>query len=176
MQVLGSEMPPSSTDFRKILTTIEELRQWRGISKSFRVKFGYTRLLCQMGPRGVMKQAVLATLLLAGIYLHAETEAQAAIGNVAERTTISLDGSWNTIIDPYESGMGSRFYENAKPKTKSDLVEYDFEHSPKLHVPGDWNTQRESLLFYEGPLWYQRNFLYHKRTGVRTILYFAGAN
>jgi len=55
MQVLGSEMPPSSTDFRKILTTIEELRQWRGISKSFRVnftgeiKFGYTRLLCPMG-------------------------------------------------------------------------------------------------------------------------------
>ena len=123
-----------------------------------------------------MKQAVLTTLLLAAICLHAETGAHAAIGNVAGRTTISLDGSWNTIIDPYESGLGSRFYENAKPKTKRDLVEYDFERSPKLHVPGDWNTQRESLLFYEGPLWYQRNFSYHRRTGVRTFLYFGGAN
>jgi beta-glucuronidase len=95
---------------------------------------------------------------------------------VGSRTTISLDGTWNTIIDPYETGVGARFYENAKSKTKSDLVEYDFEHSPKLHVPGDWNTQRESLLFYEGPIWYQRSFSYRKRPGVRTFLYFGAAN
>jgi beta-glucuronidase len=123
-----------------------------------------------------MSRAVFATLLLAGICLHAQSGPQAAIGNVAGRTTISLDGNWNTIIDPYETGLGNRFYENAKPKTKADLVEYDFERSPKLHVPGDWNTQRESLLFYEGPLWYQRNFPHHTTTGVRTLLYFGGAN
>ena len=123
-----------------------------------------------------MTRAVFATLLLAGTCLHAQNGPQAAIGNVGGRTTISLDGNWNTIIDPYETGLGSRFYENAKPKTKSDLVEYDFERSPKLHVPGDWNTQRESLLFYEGPMWYQRNFSYHKRPGVRSLLYFGAAN
>jgi beta-glucuronidase len=123
-----------------------------------------------------MKHALLATVLLAGLCLFAESGPQTAIGNVAGRTTISLDGNWNTIIDPYETGLGSRFYENAKPKTKSDLVEYDFERSPKLHVPGDWNTQRESLLFYEGPMWYQRNFSYQKRPGVRTRLYFGAAN
>jgi beta-glucuronidase len=123
-----------------------------------------------------MTRAVLAALLLAGICLHAQSSPPTAIGNVGSRTTISLDGTWNTIIDPYETGLGSRFYENAKPKTKSDLVEYDFEHSPKLHVPGDWNTQGESLLFYEGPLWYQRSFAYHKRPGVRTFLYFGAAN
>ena len=123
-----------------------------------------------------MTRAVLATLLLAAISLHAESGPQTAIGNVSGRTTISLDGTWNTIIDPYETGLGNRFYENAKPKTKSDLVEYDFEHSPKLHVPGDWNTQRESLLFYEGPVWYQRNFPYHKKPGSRTFLCFGAAN
>jgi len=123
-----------------------------------------------------MRRALLAAVLLAGICVHAESGAPTAIGNVDSRTSIRLDGTWNTIIDPYETGLGSRFYENAKPKTKSDLIEYDFEHSPKLHVPGDWNTQRESLLFYEGPIWYQRNFSYHKRPGVRTFLYFGAAN
>jgi beta-glucuronidase len=123
-----------------------------------------------------MRQALLVALLLTAICVFAESRPPTAIGNVGSRMTISLDGNWNTIIDPYETGLGSRFYENAKPKTKSDLVEYDFEHSPKLHVPGDWNTQRESLLFYEGPLWYQRSFSYHKQTGVRTLLYFGAAN
>lgn len=123
-----------------------------------------------------MRQALLAAVLLAAICVHAESAPATAIGNVSGRATTSLDGTWNTIIDPYESGMGSRFFENAKPKTKSDLVEYDFDRSPKLHVPGDWNTQRESLLFYEGPLWHQRNFSYHKRAGVRTFLYFGAAN
>ena len=98
------------------------------------------------------------------------------IANVSGRTAISLDGTWNTIVDPYETGLGSRFYENAKPKTKSDLVEYDFDRSPKLQVPGDWNTQRESLLFYEGVLWYQRYFSYQKRERKRTFLYFGAAN
>jgi len=98
------------------------------------------------------------------------------IANVNGRTAISLDGTWNTIVDPYETGVGSRFYENAKPKTKSDLVEYDFDRSPKLRVPGDWNTQRESLLFYEGVIWYQRYFAYQKRAHIRTFLYFGAAN
>ena len=98
------------------------------------------------------------------------------IANVSGRAAISLDGTWNTIVDPYETGVGSRFYENAKPKSKSDLIEYDFDRSPKLRVPGDWNTQRESLLFYEGVLWYQRYFSYQKREHTRTFLYFGAAN
>src|SRR5260370_12611899 len=66
------------------------------------------------------------------------------IANVTGRTAISLDGTWNTIVDPYETGMGSRFYENAKAETKSDLVEDDFDLSLKLRLPGHWNTDRES--------------------------------
>ncbi|HZP16765.1 MAG TPA: glycoside hydrolase family 2 TIM barrel-domain containing protein [Terriglobales bacterium] len=92
------------------------------------------------------------------------------------RSTISLDGTWNTIVDPYESGLNSRYFEKARPHAKGDLVEFDFDHSPKLHVPGDWNTQRDSLFFYEGPLWYQRNFSYQKRPHTRAFLYFGAAN
>jgi beta-glucuronidase len=106
----------------------------------------------------------------------ASSLASPLIANVGGRTAISLDGTWNSIIDPYESGLGSRFYENAKPKTKSDMVEYDFDRSPKLKVPGDWNTQRESLLLYEGVIWYQRYFSYQKKEHTRTFLYFGAAN
>ncbi len=116
---------------------------------------------------------LISALCICCAIAHADS---AQIGNVLNRTTISLDGTWNSIVDPYETGLGSRIYENNRPKTKSDLIEYDFERSPKLRVPGDWNTQRESLLFYEGPVWYQRYFSYKKREHIRTFMYFGGAN
>jgi beta-glucuronidase len=89
---------------------------------------------------------------------------------------MNLDGNWNVIVDPYEIGLGSRFYENRKAKDPSDLVEYNFDTAGTLKVPGDWNTQRESLLFYEDPVWYQRYFSYHKREHIRTFLYFGATN
>jgi beta-glucuronidase len=98
------------------------------------------------------------------------------IANLGARTTISLSGTWRVILDPYEIGLSSRFYENRKPKDKQDLVEYDFDAAGTLKVPGDWNSQRESLLFYEGPLWYEKSFSYHKRERTRTFLYFGAAN
>src|SRR5205809_2407396 len=123
-----------------------------------------------------MKRLVLGFVLLFSLHLFAADRESPLISNVGARTTVNLDGVWNTIVDPYETGLSSRFFENTKPKSKSDLVEYDFDHSPKLRVPGDWNSQRESLLFYEGPMWYQRYFPYHKREHTRTFLYFGAAN
>jgi len=98
------------------------------------------------------------------------------IADPETRTTISLDGTWSSIVDPYESGIPSRYFEKETPKSKSDLIEFDYDHSPKLKVPGDWNTQRESLLFYEGPVWYQRKFSYQRKSHTRTYLYFGAAN
>jgi beta-glucuronidase len=97
------------------------------------------------------------------------------ITNIPGRTTVSLDGAWHAIVDPFENGK-DRFFRDAKPKDKSDLVEYSFDASPVLSVPGDWNTQREALMFYEGPVWYRREFSYHKREGTRVFVYFGAAN
>ena len=129
-----------------------------------------------------MKRAMVsagALFLLGFLPAHpsfGQSDTSPLIANLSGRTAISLDGTWNTIVDPYETGVESRFYQNAKPKTKSDLIEYDFDRSPKLRVPGDWNTQRESLLFYEGVIWYQRYFSYQKRMHIRTFLYFGAVN
>jgi beta-glucuronidase len=96
--------------------------------------------------------------------------------NLPGRTTINLDGKWKAIVDPYSTGFGMRLYENRKPKDKSELVEYDFDASGSLMVPGDWNSQRESLLLYEGPVWYRRLFSYRRKPGVRSFVYFGAAN
>jgi beta-glucuronidase len=98
------------------------------------------------------------------------------IGNLAGRKTISLNGTWRIIVDPYETGLGSRYFENRKPKDKGDRVEYDFDTAWSLDVPGDWNSQRADLLFYEGPVWYKRSFSYHKRPNTRVFVSFGSAN
>ena len=99
-----------------------------------------------------------------------------SINNIPNRTTISLNGSWHYIVDPYETGLKARFYPNAKPKDKNDLVEYDFDKADMLNVPGDWNTQKKELFFYEGPVWYKKSFSYHKREHTRVFVYFGAAN
>jgi beta-glucuronidase len=118
----------------------------------------------------------IALVLLSAALAVAAPAPSNLIANVPGRTHLNLDGNWNAIVDPYEIGLGSRFYENRKAKDPSDLVEYNFDTAGTLKVPGDWNTQRESLLFYEGPVWYQRYFSYHKPAKGRTLLYFGAAN
>jgi beta-glucuronidase len=106
------------------------------------------------------------------------------ITNVAGRQTTSLDGPWQTIVDPYENGyydyrrepMANGFFKNETPKDKSDRIEYDFDTSERLNVPGDWNTQRSSLFFYEGTIWYEKSFDYSLATGRRLFVYFGAAN
>jgi beta-glucuronidase len=121
------------------------------------------------------KRLLLLMFLMAGSASAAPAPPN-LIANLHARTTISLNGTWHVIIDPYETGLGGRYYENRKPKDKQDLVEYDFGTSGTLNVPGDWNSQRESLLFYEGPVWYERSFSYHRGELARVFLYFGAAN
>jgi beta-glucuronidase len=113
---------------------------------------------------------------LCAIPVLAESGPANLITNVPGRTTISLDGTWKAIVDPYATGFGMRIYEDRKPKDKSELVEYDFDAAESLKVPGDWNSQRESLLLYEGLVWYRRTFSYHKRPHTRCFLYFGAVN
>jgi beta-glucuronidase len=97
---------------------------------------------------------------------------------------LSLDGRWQTIIDPYENGFydyrsqesPNGYFKNTKPKSASDLVEYDFDNSPQMYVPGDWNSQDERLLFYEGTVWYKKSFNYSKKPGARLFVHFGAAN
>ena len=106
------------------------------------------------------------------------------IQNLSARNTLSLNGEWARIVDPYENGYYNYRYEihdkgyfkNAKMKTPRDLIEYNFDTAPKLNVPGDWNTQEEKLYYYEGTVWYQKYFDIEKRAGQKYVLEFGAVN
>lgn len=108
---------------------------------------------------------------------------------LSARTVVSLDGDWNYIVDPQNIGTKSyhcdpdsdtdnmNFGRNARAKNKFQLLEYDFSVADTLKVPGDWNTQKKELLWYEGTLWYSRQFEFTKpSSGVRTFVKFGGVS
>ncbi|MFW5973257.1 MAG: glycoside hydrolase family 2 protein [Bacteroidota bacterium] len=106
------------------------------------------------------------------------------IVNVQGRTTTSLDGSWRAILDPFQTGYYSYrmvpsdhgFFRDRERRSPDELIEYDFDLADLLHVPGDWNSQREDLLLYEGTIWYRRTFDYDLPPGQRLFIHFGGAN
>jgi beta-glucuronidase len=110
--------------------------------------------------------------------------AQSILQNIDSRRTRSLDSEWHVIIDPYENGFYNYRYEehadgyfrNRKPAGVRDLVEYDFDASDVLQVPGDWNTQDERLFFYEGTIWYKKSFDYELEQDRRLFVHFGAAN
>ena len=125
-----------------------------------------------------MKPCLVVLLLAGSAFAHpapSSLPASNLIANVPGRTTVSLNGEWHAIVDPFDNGK-SGFFRDEKPHSKSDRVEYSFDASPVLNVPGDWNTQRGELMFYEGPVWYRREFNYHKRANERVSVYFGAAN
>jgi len=115
---------------------------------------------------------------------------QKQIQNVQDRTTLSLNGDWQFIIDPYKmgyldyrqkpfdesaSGKGG-FYDNITNPGKTKRAEYNFDYEPSLTVPGDWNSQYERLEFYEGVLWYRRNFTVSLKEDKRYFIHFGAVN
>lgn len=133
-----------------------------------------------------MRILVIAISLISCLTIHAQT-----INNIYGRNTFSLNGKWNYIIDPYETGYydyrytphDSRknpwdgFFLDKKQKNKSELIEYSFDQSPTLMVPGDWNSQDDKLLYYEGTIWYRRKFDYKKSDEQnRVFVYFGAVN
>jgi len=114
------------------------------------------------------------------------------IVNAYNRTVTSLNGDWNYIIDPYENGYynyryepfdqqeypwASAFFLNSSPKDSTDLIEYNFDMMDSLKVPGDWNSQKSELLYYEGTLWYKKSFDYAlSKSTNRLYVYFEASN
>ena len=130
------------------------------------------------------------TLFLSTDILFAQDTLSGPIQNITARMELNLDGRWNYLVDPYEngyydyrhqpydqsaSGTGG-FFDDKKQTDKGQLIEYDFDRSPTLKVPGDWNSQDDKLLYYEGTVWYRRIFQLPKRPGQRYFLYFGAVN
>ena len=104
--------------------------------------------------------------------------------NVQDRTQVPLDGLWQIIVDPLENGYYNHrylpkdngYFKNAKMKTPSDLIEYDFDTDVELMVPGDWNTEDDKLYYYEGTVWYKKSFDFVQKKGEKNYVYFDAVN
>jgi beta-glucuronidase len=104
--------------------------------------------------------------------------------NVYARKHTLLNGNWQYIVDMYETGFydyrrqedANGFFRNYIPADESGRVEYSFEDARELRVPGDWNSQDEKLHFYEGTIWYKKDFDYKLEDGKRLFLYFGAVN
>jgi beta-glucuronidase len=125
-----------------------------------------------------------AFLFICQMFLYAQSESTVLV-DVDHRQSVSLNGDWHTIVDPYATGLYTfhhevrkdGYYLNGAAEPGSDnLVEYDFAKSPTLKVPGDWNTQSPQLFYYEGLVWYQRDFDYQPQAHRRTLLHIGAAN
>ena len=138
-----------------------------------------------------MKNITLFLVLFCSIHFLYSQHAQVLV-NAYQRQSISLNGYWKYIVDPYENGFynyryepfenqenpgAGAFFTNTKPKSKADLIEYDFDKMDSLLVPGDWNTQKRNLFYYEGTVWYKQSFDYPKAGEKgRIFLYFGAVN
>ncbi|QIL76882.1 glycoside hydrolase family 2 protein [Hymenobacter sp. HDW8] len=141
----------------------------------------------------LLKTLTAVVLLLLGTFNSKLAQAQSALlQNAPQRRVLSLNGSWNYIIDPYENGFydyrreafdqsksgKGGYYDNQKPSStqEEELIEYDFDKSQAMQIPGDWNSQRPELLYYEGTIWFKKSFNLTPKAGKRYFLYFGAIN
>lgn len=136
----------------------------------------------------IKRKELLSIITFCTIFIN--VFAQKTIQNNSSREKLSLNGEWNYIIDPYQMGYldyrlepfdmsktgKGGFYENITNPGKSEKVEYDFDSAPTLTVPGDWNSQKEKLEFYEGTLWYKRDFVINPEKDKRYFIHFGAVN
>jgi len=112
--------------------------------------------------------------------------------NVEGRSTMTLNGVWKYVVDPYQTGYydyrreardeqpnpsnSESLFLGYKAQNPSERVEYDFDKSDNILVPRDWNSQKEKLFYYEGSVWYYKFFNYTPTDGSRQFIYFGAAN
>lgn len=105
------------------------------------------------------------------------------VQNVYNRQRVSLNGYWNYIVDPLETGYydyrrrptPDGFFKDHEVDNVKTWKEYDFDTAPVMGIPGDWNTQSDNLFLYEGTIWFRQQFNYTPN-GKKVFLYFGAAN
>lgn len=128
------------------------------------------------------------TIVLMIVVSHAQAQ-EALIGNLPGRKTTSLNGKWQYIVDPYETGYYDYRYKERRendaeaywntdiPVNKGDRKEHGYSDKYTLRVPGDWNSQQAKFLYYEGTVWYKKSFDFKKsQPGSKVFLYFGAVN
>ena len=111
------------------------------------------------------------------------------ISNIDARKSIDLNGKWQYIVDPYETGFYDYRYKELNEKNpdaywntdiqanRTEKKEHGYVDKYSINVPGDWNHQQPEFTFYEGTIWYKKSFDFKKGAdGNKFYLYFGAVN
>ena len=136
-----------------------------------------------------MKQKVVSIFCILQVFaVHVFYAQSNLITNIPNRQTISLNGKWQYIIDPYETGFydyryterpakdKDAYWNSDVPSGKADKIEHGYNDKYTLKVPGDWNSQEPKFLYYEGTVWYKKSFDYSKKPDGKIFLHFGAVN
>lgn len=109
--------------------------------------------------------------------------------NTGQRDYELLNGDWQYIVDPYETGFYNyRYHEKGEddkgaywasgiPRNESDMVEFGYTNTHSIEVPGDWNHQDRLFTYYEGTVWYHKTFdVTNFDEASRYFIYFGAVN
>ena len=134
----------------------------------------------------IFKKIFVTFLVLCAVTAFAQEN---LIVNTQNRKQVSLNGTWHYIIDPYETGFydyrykekgekdAEAYWNNPEPHGKTDRKEHGYNNDYSIQVPGDWNSQDDVFKYYEGTVWYQREFDKPKLDeNERIFLYFGAVN
>ncbi|WDF57423.1 glycoside hydrolase family 2 protein [Mucilaginibacter sp. KACC 22063] len=132
------------------------------------------------------KFSALFLILLFAVTAYAQ---DSLITNIPARKSLSLNGKWHYIVDPYETGFydyrykemnasnGDAYWNTGVPANKTDKKEHGYIDKYSLDVPGDWNHQKPEFVYYEGTIWYQKSFDYQKASdNDRFFVWFGAVN
>jgi beta-glucuronidase len=128
---------------------------------------------------------LIAILVSVGAASAQMTAAPIVITGADRRPAMSLDGDWHVIPDPYGTGLfdfhnhvnPNGWFKNQKAKPgDTGPIDYDFSKSPTIKVPGDWNTQKPEFFYYEGLMWYEKDFTYEAKPHNKVFLHVGAAN
>ncbi|WPV00846.1 glycoside hydrolase family 2 TIM barrel-domain containing protein [Mucilaginibacter sp. cycad4] len=111
------------------------------------------------------------------------------ITNIQSRKSLDLNGKWQYIVDPYETGFydyrykelneknGDAYWNSGIPANKTEKKEHGYIDKYSIDVPGDWNHQKPEFTYYEGTIWYKKSFDYVKYAdNSRQYIYFGAVN
>lgn len=89
----------------------------------------------------------------------------------------SLNGEWHFAADVYNTFLRKKYYlEPQKDEQGRDLpVDYDFDRWETVHVPSNWNCQKEKYWLYEGTGIYTRRFAYAEENPEERVFLRIGA-
>jgi len=110
-------------------------------------------------------------------YLEPQTDASAFF-DLALRERQSLDGDWHFAIDPYDTCLRARWFEEklTDEAGRAYPVDFSFDEWETIPVPSCWNMANPAWFWYEGSAVYVRNVEFTPGgPGERVFLAFGAA-